>query len=257
MNSIRLKKINELVKPEDVDLSSFRTKDTLTPTFWEKTESGEYKLKSRIKNRLLLIADDFFESLDIPWVDIDDIILTGSIANYNWSEYSDVDLHIVFPYKEVDDNLELVTEYLTSKKNLWNNKHNIKIYGYDVELYAQDPKEPHHSTGVYSLLWDKWRIKPSPYKQKIDYSKVKKKSSTLMSVIDNIESMYESGEYEKVIRKVENTLDRIKKMRSAGLDSGGEYSPENLTFKVLRREGYIEKLMNFKDKSYDKSLTLK
>lgn len=252
-----MKKINELVKPEEIDLSSFKARNILSPKFWEITKYGDYKLKSRIKNRLLLIADDFFESLDIPWVDVDDIILTGSIANYNWSEFSDVDLHLVFPYKEVDDNIDLVTEYLTSKKNLWNNKHNIKIYGHDVELYAQDPKEPHHSTGIYSVLWDKWNIKPYPGKHKIDYNKVKKKSSTLMSVIDNIESMYKSGEYEKVIRKVENTLDRIKNMRSAGLESGGEYSPENLTFKVLRREGYIEKLMDLKDNSYDKSLTLK
>jgi len=250
-------KINELIRPEDIDLSSFKSKESLSPKFWEKTESGEYRLKDKIKNRLLMIADDFFESLDIPWVDVEDIILTGSIANYNWSQFSDVDLHLVFPYKEVDDNLDLVTEYLTSKKNLWNNKHNIKIYGHDVELYAQDPKEPHHSTGIYSIMWDKWNITPKEGKHFIDYNKVKKKSITLMSIVDNIEKMYQSGKYEKVIRKVEKTLDKIKKMRSAGLESGGEYSTENLTFKVLRREGYIEKLMELKDNSYDKLLTLK
>jgi hypothetical protein len=253
----KFKEINELVKPENIDLSSFKVKDSLSPKFWVKDKNGAYKIKENIKSRLLLIADDFFEYLDIPWVDIEDIILTGSIANYNWSQFSDIDLHIVFSYKEVDTNLELVTEYLTSKKNLWNNKHDIKIYGHDVELYAQDPKEPHHSTGIYSLLWDKWNIKPKPGKHYIDHNKIKKKSSTLMVIIDNIEKMYQSGNYEKVIRKVEKTLERIKDMRSAGLEGGGEYSTENLTFKVLRREGYIEKLMDLKDKSYDKSLTLK
>jgi hypothetical protein len=78
-----------------------------------------------------------------------------------------------------------------------------------------------------------------------------------MTITDSIVSMYNDGEYDKVIRRVEGLLDKIKIMRSAGLESGGEYSPENLTFKVLRREGYIEKLMDLRDKSYDKSLTLK
>ncbi len=256
MEKFKIKKINEIVKPEDVDLSSFQVKDVLSPKFWEKTESGHYKLKSKIKETLLVIADDFFESLGIDWVDVEDIILTGSLSNYNWSQYSDIDLHVVLPYNEIDDNIELVKEYLNSKKIVWNNKHNIKIFGHDVELYAQDPNEPHFSTGIYSIMWDKWNIEPKVGKHTIDREKIKNKSSNIMSMIDTIESMYESGQYEKVIRKVKSLLEKIKKMRSAGLESGGEYSPENLTFKVLRREGYIEKLMDLKDKSYEKSLSL-
>ena len=115
------KKINELVKPEDVDLSSFKVKTELNPKFWVKSKSGTYKLKKQIKDRLLLIADDFYESLDIPWVDVEDVILTGSLSNYNWSQFSDVDLHVLLPYEEVDDNIDLVKEYLTSKKTVWNN----------------------------------------------------------------------------------------------------------------------------------------
>ena len=63
-----------------------------------------------------MISDDFFETLDIAWVDIDDIILTGSLANYNWSKFSDVDIHILVDYEEVDDNVDLVREYFMSKK---------------------------------------------------------------------------------------------------------------------------------------------
>jgi hypothetical protein len=251
------KKINELVKPEDVDLSSFKVKTELNPKFWVKSKSGTYKLKKQIKDRLLLIADDFYESLDIPWVDVEDVILTGSLSNYNWSQFSDVDLHILLPYEEVDDNIDLVKEYLTSKKTVWNNKHDITIFGHDVELYAQDPKEPHYSTGIYSLMSDSWIIEPKIGKHKIDYKKIKNKASNFMTITDSIVSMYNDGEYDKVIRRVEGLLDKIKNMRSAGLESGGEYSPENLTFKVLRREGYIEKLMDLRDNSYDKSLTLK
>ena len=67
-----------------------------------------------------MIADDFFDTLELPWVDVTDITLTGSLANYNWSRFSDVDLHIMIDYNEVDDNESLVSEYLSAKKNLWN-----------------------------------------------------------------------------------------------------------------------------------------
>ena len=152
--------------------------------------------------------------------------------------------------------MDLVKEYLTAKKTIWNNKHNIKIYGHDVELYAQDTEEPHYSTGIYSILLDKWIVKPEAGKPKIDHEKIKNKSSNIMNVTDSIESMYKDGEYDKVIRRVNGLVEKIKNMRSAGLEKNGEYSSENLTFKVLRRNGYIEKLMNLKDSSYDKSLTL-
>lgn len=256
MNNHKGKKINELVRPEDVDLSSFKLKAELSPKFWYKSEEGEYKLKSSIRNRLLTISDDFFETLELPWIDVEDIILTGSLSNYNWSKYSDVDLHIVMSFKEVDDNEDLVKEYLTSKKNVWNNRHNIKIFGHDVEIYPQDAEEVHHSTGIYSVMWDRWNLKPKLTKHYIDHKKIKRKSSSLMSTIDDIESMFNKGDYDKVIRRVTQMLEKLKNMRSAGLEGGGEYSVENLTFKVLRREGYIEKLMDLKDKSYDKSLTI-
>ena len=106
-------------------------------------------------------------------------------------------------------------------------------------------------------MMDKWIIRPKLTKHKIDSKKIKEKSSSIMSIVDDIENTYSKGEYDKVIRRVTNLLEKIRKMRSAGLESGGEYSIENLTFKVLRREGYIEKLMDLKDKSYDKSLSLK
>ncbi len=42
-----------------------------------------------------------------------------------------------------------------------------------------------------------------------------------------------------------------------GEEKDGEYSEENLVFKVLRRNGYLEKIRNLKDELTDKKLTLK
>ena len=118
---------------EEVDEASFKYKQFLNPDIW----SNEEAIRAEIRENLLQIANDFFESLEIPPVKIHDIILTGSLANYNWSEYSDVDLHIVFDFFEVDENQELVKDYFNTKRMNWNKAHNIMIRDHEVEIYLQ------------------------------------------------------------------------------------------------------------------------
>ena len=97
------------------DLSSFKPQKQLHPKVWING-----KLNSRVRLRLLDIADDFIASLEVDWVKPDDIILTGSLANYNWSKFSDFDLHILIDFKKVDDRTNFVKDYFDSKKSLWN-----------------------------------------------------------------------------------------------------------------------------------------
>jgi hypothetical protein len=244
--------VNDIIKREKIDLSSFKVRDTLNPKVFDETQH----MYDEIRTRLLLIADDFFETLEISWVDIQDIILTGSLSNYNWSKFSDVDLHILLNFEDVDENIDLVKEYFNSKKNLWNDKHDIKIKGYDVELYVQDVSEPHVSSGVYSVLWDGWVIKPEKGDKKIDSVKVKEKVNSIIDSIEDIYLLYKGAEYDKTIRRIKTLKDKIKKMRQSGLDREGEYSYENIAFKVLRRTEYLDKLSELETNAYDKSLTL-
>jgi len=111
----------------DFDKSTLESKDHLSPDIWENGS-----LRGEIKNSLLKIARDFFESLDVD-VEIEDIIMTGSLANYNWSEYSDVDLHIIVDFSDVDENYELVKGFFDAKKNIWNRGHKILIKGVEDE----------------------------------------------------------------------------------------------------------------------------
>ena len=244
--------IDEEVNPNNIDLSSFKVKDTLNPKIFDQNQ----KMYPEIRTRLLMIADDFFDTLELPWVDVTDITLTGSLANYNWSKFSDVDLHIIIDYKEVDENESLVSEYLDVKKDIWNESHDIKIKGYDVELYVQDMNEPHVSTGVYSIMWNDWLVKPEKGSPKIDSKKVKQKASIIINSYDTVLESYYAGEYDKVIRKINTIRQKIKKMRQTGLDREGEYSYENITFKVLRRVGLLDKLADLETLAYDKSLSM-
>ena len=131
-----------------IDFTSFEPQDELNPKIWESNGL----INSRVRMRLLDIADTFIDSLDIDWVEIDDIILTGSLANFNWSKFSDFDVHVVLRFKDVDERVEFVSNYFNSKKKIWNNEHdNLKIYGFPVEMYVQDSEEDHTSSGIYSL----------------------------------------------------------------------------------------------------------
>jgi hypothetical protein len=111
-------------------IKSFYLQDDLNRKVWD----DEDKLKSHLKKELLKIGKDYLDFLDID-VELDDLVLTGSLANYNWSKYSDFDVHLVFDFSEVDDNTELVKKYLDAAEKVWKSQHDLNIDGYPIELY--------------------------------------------------------------------------------------------------------------------------
>jgi len=133
-------------------LKSFDLQDELNSKIWIKVKGDNYFISQKVREKLLEIAYEFIEFLNVDII-VSDVHLTGSLANYNWSQYSDFDLHIIADFEQFPKNkLDLYKELLTLKKTIFNSDQNIKIYGYDVELYAQDENEEHTSTGVYSLI---------------------------------------------------------------------------------------------------------
>lgn len=235
-----------------IDLSGFKVQDELNPKIWDEDQ----KMKSDVRKTLLKIADDYFESLELPKVDIEDVTMTGSLANYNWSKYSDVDLHIVVDYDDIPVDEELVQDFLKSKSSNWNKEHDVTIYGYDVELYVQDINEPHHSTGVYSILRDEWVTKPKKQKISFNDKSVKEKSNRLMDRVEEIYDEMDEVDNEVTIKRVDKLTEKIKKMRQSGLETGGEFSVENIVFKVLRRNGMLDRMYDIKTVAYDNSVTL-
>lgn len=244
--------LTEVTTTDKKIVKSFKTKDSLSNVIFDKSGS-DFFMRKEIKDRLLEIADDFIEFLGIDFF-IHDIVLTGSLANYNWSDYSDVDLHILIDFKETDYKLDILKEFFDSKKNLWNKNHDIKIKKYDVELYVQDVDEKHLSSGVYSVLHDKWIVTPEKSNPKIDDRKIIEKGEEYANQIDNL--IKKSKHNKDVSKEIDELKDKIKRFRQSGLDDGGEYSYENLTFKLLRRNGYIEKLINLKSEVADKKLSI-
>ena len=256
-NTFYAPKVDESLTPSEVDLSSFNIKKELNPKFWK-----DDKLDSRIRIKLLDIADDFIEFLGVDWVKPEDITITGSLANYNWNKkYSDIDLHILIDYSKVDKRTDFVDNYFYSQKKLWNEEHkDLRIFGFPVEVYVQDVNKEHTSSGVYSLEKNEWVIEPEREKlskKKVNKERIKKTVSQYTEKIDKLvdDSKNTNGDDYKmreVYEDAQQLFDEIKKLRREDLsDANNEINEGNIIFKALRRLGYIDKLDKVINKGYN------
>jgi predicted nucleotidyltransferase len=228
-------------------LDSFSVKDTLNPKVWENPDQPDKSIMiPKVRETLLRIAEKFIEYLGDD-VFVENIVLTGSLANYNWSEFSDFDLHVLVDLQQYENDADLYKEIFNLKKQVFNDKHNIRIYGYDVELYAQDVEEEHYSSGVYSIMDNEWISEPEKFKNSIDKKILEKKIKNWTEKIDT--AIEEGKDLEKIKTK-------LKDYRKCGLETDGELSYENLVFKFLRRSGHIQKLFDTVDKEVDKELSI-
>jgi len=233
-------------------LDSFTVKDTLNPKIWENPKNPkESVMIPKVRKALIRIAEEFIDFLGED-VFVEDIVLTGSLANFNWSEYSDFDLHVSVDLLQHGDQSDLYKELYNLKKQVFNDKHDIRIFGYDVELYAQDTDEEHYSSGVYSVMNDEWVNKPKKLKNEVDKKVLEKKIKNWTEKIDK--ALEVSNKDNRKI--IEDLKSKLKTYRQSGLEKTGELSYENLVFKFLRRSGHIEKLFNTANKAMDKELSV-
>ena len=128
---------------------------TLNPIAWDSND----QLRGEVQLKLLEIARVFVKYLEIPNFEVLDIVLTGSMANYNYTRYSDFDIHVVTHYANLQSD-EIAEAFYRAKKEIWNNQHDIKIRKHEAELYVEDSATPPVSGGVYSILRDEWINKP-------------------------------------------------------------------------------------------------
>ena len=229
------------------DLMAFDIQPDLNQKIWE----GDKEIRPGVKAALMDIVEEFMEGLDMD-LELKDIIVTGSIANYNWSKFSDIDLHLLIDFAEVNDNEEMVKKFFDAVRSNWNKLHNILAKGHEVEIYVQDEHEPHVSTGVYSLLNDRWLVKPKKVRPAIDRHTATKKMKQMAREVDKLSALYDSGSHQRAFDFASSLKEKLKRMRQSGLEKSGIYSPENLAFKMLRRSGDIEQLFSIYTQAYDK-----
>lgn len=233
---------------EDIDLKPFKGQDKLCELLW----SGDV-LNDKVRGALMKAAKKFIEFLGVD-VKVKDVLLTGSMANFNWHEQSDIDLHVLVDVSSVDGDAEVVSELFNAKKTIWNTLYNIRMKGHEVEMYVQDVNETHISGGVFSLARNKWITKPQRTSIKPDLNAAKIKASALMSMIDGVCDVEDEG---RRVSRLEKIMKKIKTMRTIGLSGeAGELSSENIAFKILRNSGYLKKMSTIKTKALNNYFSL-
>jgi hypothetical protein len=226
-------------------------KKHLNPSVWKND-----KMDPNIRKKLLRITSDFIKDTELN-VPISDVILTGSLANYNYNKYSDYDVHILLNFSKINPNVDLVKDALNGKRFIWNIRHNIVLRGHEVEMYFQEKNEAHFATGIYSIIKNKWLVKPvyNP-PENVDLREIERKTYYIKDTIDRmIKKLEETNDKEEISlinKKAIQIKDKIVKIRAAALKERGEFAEENLIFKRLRNEGYIEKIISIINASYDK-----
>lgn len=206
--------------------------DTLNPVAWDGL-----MLKSDVREALLNIATHFMARLTaLPQagVTISDIILTGSNANYNWTAYSDFDVHVVVDINPLQPERALLKGLFDLQRRLWGRTHQVTVKGYPVELYFQDANETHVSTGVFSLKNNVWLVTPVQQAPMYHHKDIEAKVREFRTLIGQAQDETD----------LRNAYEKIVQLRKTGLERAGEFSTENLVFKALRNDGHIEELIH-------------
>ena len=248
-----LDEIFDSVYPNQINLKSFNKKKTLCPRIWQHGD-----LKRIIRKHLEVIAKNFIKDLEMEDIEIYDIVLVGSIAGYNWSKYSDIDLHIIIDFSSLSNHgdKETLKKFFDLKKNDWNQKHNILIYGYPVEIYIQDTDEVNQSNGIYSVKYAKWVKIPTSDGGEMDKELIKRQASQYINIIDKIEELSNLNLNKRQCSILKNEIkkihDEIVNGRRQTLPKEGEFGSANIVFKVLRRSGHLQKMKEIKTRLFDK-----
>lgn len=226
---------------QEISVNAVTYHDELNPLLWDNNQ-----LETTVRYKLMSIALHFAKFLNVPKLNLRDITISGSNAAYGYSDQSDVDLHLVVDMPK--DKPELAELY-TAKKNQYNFTYNIKLKGIDVELYVQDVQQVHHSAGIYSVLNDRWLTKPKKVLPTISDAEVKSKARNYAAKIN-------AAMRTNDLNTARETMADIRRLRQVGLEAGGEYSVENLAFKLLRARGKIDKFRRHIDKLQSAELSL-
>ena len=231
------------------ELESFKLSDAvkfhkeLNPQLWE-----DHKLDPEVRDQLLLIAKDFVEYLGISDLKVKDVTISGSNAAYSYTPHSDLDLHVLVDFNELPNN-EVYQELFTAKKTLYNDEHNITVHDVPVELYVQDSNQPVQSLGEYSIVHDKWiRI---PKKRRANFDEVATKAK-----YEKLGDLIELALKTRDPKRVADTIALVKRYRKSGLDKHGEFGPENLAYKAVRKQGLVQALYDLRSELHGEKLSI-
>jgi hypothetical protein len=240
-----------------LDSELFHLHSTLTPLLWDENEEVKAELLPKIQN----IANEYIKFCDLPSGEkVIDVTITGSLAGFNYTKYSDLDIHIIIDYAKLGVNEEIATNYFGMKRDMWSENYDLKFFSFPIELYAQDVKQYKAGTSPqYSILKQEWVHKPEIPENGIDETTIVKKSMDIMHQVNDLEDeVYNDLEFDvqDSLDELQSLKKKIKSMRQEGIQESGEFSTGNLVFKLLRNSNYLQRITDLKKYITETSLSI-
>jgi hypothetical protein len=230
---------------EDISLQYH---NNLNPKLWD-----DGQLKPEVRGKLIQFAETWREFAMIPKEMVEDVVMTGGNANYNYTDLSDIDVHLVVDRDGFGLPRDFIDQFLQDKKILWTMTHpDIKVYGYPLEPYAQDLAESiPMGQGQYSLMNDEWI--QMPLNLHFDFSTNRVLQDKVEHYKQVIDRLIRSHADDKALKAIKT---KITAARGPAIAKEGEFSLENLVFKELRNQGYIDKIDMYTKSEQDRALSL-
>jgi hypothetical protein len=226
--------------------STLEYHNILNPKLW-----NNFELKTEVRNKLIQIGNAWAYWAGIPEEAIEDMILVGGNANFNYTPNSDIDLHLLINLDKIKNCPSYIDDYLKDKKQLWALTHDIKIYNQPVEVYAQDMNAGFiQDQGVFNVSKNNWITEPVHKEITLNDPYTIQKVQDFMDQIDGLINANADDSAFDVLKS------KFKTMRSESLKSGGEFSQGNLIFKELRNQGYLDKMNKYIQSRSDEQLSL-
>jgi len=213
--------------------------NTLNPKIWDNSN----KLRGDVREKLLDAVDEFETGIELP-VKFLDAYIVGSNASFNYTKYSDLDVHCIVNFARIDADRAVTEAWMWDEKKIFNDEYDIQIRGIDVEMYIEDVGSNTVSNGIYSLFKDEWIKFPEPIVVDVDEQEVDEQVSVLIPKIESVLTINDSNRLDEV----ENMIDELYLIRKEGLATDGEYGVGNQVFKEIRNLGYLDRL---KDRTID------
>ena len=240
-----------------VDTEIFHLHADLSPLLWD--ENGD--VRPELLPKLMALAQAYVEFCKIPEdVKVQDITLTGSLSGYNYTKYSDLDIHVIIDYNDIPATEELVTNYFMMKKDMWADEFDLKFFTYPIEMYVQDLSQYRGGTSPqFSLMNQKWVHDPVKPEDDFDETTVVKKSKDIMHQVTELEDeVFNDPDFdaEDALDELAKLKDKIKTMRVAAIKQSGDFGTGNLVFKVLRNSGFLQRITDLKKYITEKNLSI-
>lgn len=222
----------------------FQIHDTLNPKLFDTNTN---LLLPDVRKQIIEIVSKFEDYIQVP-IMIADIQLVGSNASYNYTDTSDLDVHIIANFEAISCDISILQSLYDAKKSSFNKNLDITLHGVEVELYIQDIKSTTVSNGIYSVCDNAWIKEPKPIKSITKHNTEKEFTKWQ----EKIEQVLQNNNYEEI----NNTITMLYLIRHNSIAVDGEYGKGNSLFKDIRSAGLLQKLKDALDKSLAKKLSL-